>query len=62
MEEQTIEELKNEIESLKLQLKNTQEHLSKYTNPKRHKKYQEENKEKILEYAKKYYYDKKMKN
>lgn len=50
-----IELLQKENEQLKQQ-------LSKYTNPDRNKKYQERNKEKILEYAKEYsknYYEKK---
>lgn len=50
-----IELLQKENEQLKQQ-------LSKYTNPDRNKKYQERNKDKILEYAKEYskkYYEKK---
>ncbi len=50
-----IEMLEQEIELLKHKLK-------KYTNPDRNKKYQEKNKDKILEYAKNYqkrYYEKK---
>lgn len=57
-----IENLKKEIEVLKQQLLDTQIHLQKYTNPQRQKKYQEKNKDKILEYAKEYqktYYQKK---
>lgn len=51
-----IENLKKEIEVLKQQLLDTQIHLQ------RQKKYQEKNKDKILEYAKEYqktYYQKK---
>ena len=57
-----IENIKKEIEVLKQQLLDTQIHLQKYTNPQRQKKYQEKNKDKILEYAKEYqktYYQKK---
>jgi hypothetical protein len=37
------------------------EHLKKYTAPKGNKKYYEKNKEKIIEYNKKSYHDKKLK-
>jgi hypothetical protein len=60
--ETEIENLKKENEILKQQLLDTQNHLQKYTNPQRQRKYQEKNKDKILEYAKDYqktYYQKK---
>ena len=57
MEKDYIEKitlLEQEIESLKLQLSETQIHLQKYTNPQRQRKYQDKNKDKILEYAREY--------
>lgn len=43
-----------EISTLKLEIESLKERLKKYTNPQRQKKYQENNKEKIIEYAKEY--------
>jgi len=60
--ESEIEKLRKENELLKQQLEETQSHLQKYTNPQRQKKYKEQNKDKILQYAKEYqkqYYEKK---
>jgi hypothetical protein len=54
--------LEEKIKNLEKELQDTKIHLQKYTNPQRHKKYQEKNKEKIQEYAKEYskkYYEKK---
>ena len=44
-----------EIETLKEEILQLKEQLSKYTNPDRNKKYQGKNKEKIQEYRKEYY-------
>ncbi len=57
MEKDYIEKitlLEQEIVSLKQQLSDTQIHLQKYTNPQRQRKYQDKNKDKILEYAREY--------
>jgi adenine C2-methylase RlmN of 23S rRNA A2503 and tRNA A37 len=58
--------LEEKIKNLVKELQDTKIHLQKYTNPQRHKKYQEKNKEKIQEYAKeyskKYYETKKLLN
>ena len=54
--------LEEKIKNLEKELQATKIHLQKYTNPQRHKQYQEKNKEKIQEYAKEYskkYYEKK---
>lgn len=49
-----IKFLEEKIKNLEKELQDTKIHLQKYTNPQRHKKYQEKNKEKIQEYAKEY--------
>lgn len=57
MEKDYIEKitlLEQEITSLKQQLSDTQIHLQKYTNPQRQRKYQDKNKDKILEYTREY--------
>ena len=76
MEQQLLDKiniLEEENEKLKIELRDTKEHLKKYTSPDRCKKYYEENKEKLLtkmketpipsekrkEYNKKYYLKKK---
>jgi gas vesicle protein len=51
---ETLEELKNEIETLKNKLAETQQQLEKYTNNDRHKRYYEKNKEKIKQNGLKY--------
>ena len=55
-----IEILEKENALLKKQLQETQEHLKKYTFSNANKKYKENNKEKINEYAKQYYQKKKL--
>jgi hypothetical protein len=52
-QEEVINKLIKDNEELK-------EHLKKYTAPKGNKKYYEKNKEKIIEYNKKSYHDKKL--
>ena len=51
--------LQKENDELKKHVMELQEHLSKYTNPKRIKEWQNKNKDSIKEYHKKYYQDKK---
>lgn len=56
MEQDLLEKLKQENEKLKQKLEETETQLQKYTNSDRHKKYYENNKERIkangLEYVK----------
>lgn len=56
MEQDLLEKLKQENEKLKQKLEETETQLQKYTNNDRHKKYYENNKERIkangLEYVK----------
>jgi len=56
MEKELLEKLKQENEKLKQKLEETETQLQKYTNSDRHKKYYENNKERIkangLEYVK----------
>lgn len=49
-----IELLKNEVKELKELNNKLQERLSKYTNPKRVKDWQDQNKDSIKEYQKEY--------
>ena len=46
---QEINELKQKINELETKLSDTQEHLKKYTAPKRHKVYYENHKEELLQ-------------
>ena len=52
--ERTVESLLIEIEELKLTIKELQEHLSKYTNSDRHKRYYQKNKERIKQNSLRY--------
>ena len=54
METPTIQELNDEIQSLRLQVNTLKTRLSKYTNNERHKKYYENNKDKVKQNAKLY--------
>jgi protein associated with RNAse G/E len=56
-----IKLLKDSVKLLTEKNKELQEHLSKYTNPDRIKKYQDRNKDLIKEYHKEYYEKKKFK-
>ena len=56
-----IKLLKDEIKELKILNDDLQERLSKYTNPKRIKDWQNKNKESIKEYHKTYYQNQKEK-
>lgn len=54
METPTIQELNDEIQSLRVQVNTLKTRLAKYTNNERHKKYYENNKDKIKQNAKQY--------
>lgn len=54
METPTIQELNDEIQSLRLQVNTLKTRLAKYTNNERHKKYYENNKDKVKQNAKLY--------
>ena len=54
METPTIQELNDEIQSLRVQVNTLKTRLAKYTNNERHKKYYENNKDKVKQNAKLY--------
>lgn len=54
MDTPTIQELNDEIQSLRLQVNTLKTRLAKYTNNERHKKYYENNKDRVKQNAKLY--------